>query len=37
MVTEQIGLDGTRQVNGKPLDSATTAALGLHPGDIRAL
>jgi hypothetical protein len=37
MLTEQIGLDGTCQVNGKPLDSATTAALVLQPGDVRAL
>jgi hypothetical protein len=36
-VRERFGLEGSCEVNGKPLASKTADALGLQPGDVRAL
>jgi hypothetical protein len=36
-VTRKFALSGSCEVNGKPLDTVTVAALGLQPGDVHAL
>ena len=36
-IKERFGLGGWLEVNGRPLDDRTVAALGLAPGDVRAM
>jgi hypothetical protein len=35
-VASKFALDGSYEINGKPLDGVTVSALGLQPGDVRA-